>query len=243
MIGPWPHFAPMSAILKTFPVLKRLLGVWVLVMATSQITACALPGAGVDVGGDLKLLYAPFSLDHPPRYWTVDQKPSASQDLPRTSASALASDLPLQWSDKDGRIALAVRPGLGSFEFGRRTNVIVLASPYLSFDWQFNSTAQIGDVELELGFRRQSQGSWRENDLGSGKPAIDQLVRIPVGQPSVQYGEWQREYFDLSTLYRRYWPEARSDEVRLVWIGIVPGRDHKPSVSGITYLTHILLSR
>ncbi|MEQ9566865.1 MAG: hypothetical protein RLN85_13825, partial [Pseudomonadales bacterium] len=129
------------------------------------------------------------------------------------------------------------------FDIGRRTNVVVLASPYLSFDWQFNSTAQIGDVELILGFRRQNQGSWSESDLGSGKPSIDQTVRIPVGKQSVRYGEWQREYFDLSTLYRRYWPDAKGDEIRLVWVGIVSGTENQASVSGITYLTHILLSR
>ncbi|MBC05312.1 hypothetical protein [Thalassospira sp.] len=194
----------------------------------SSLAGCSLPGAGVDVGGDLKLLYAPFSLSNPPRYWQVRQNGDPG---------------PLSWEDKDGRIALAARPGLGSFEIGRRTNVIVLASPFLSFDWQFNSAAQVGDVELVLGFRRQAQGSWTENDLGSGKPGIDHEVRIAIGQYSVRYGEWHREYFDLATLYRRYWPDAPADEVRLVWIGLVSGTDHAPVENSVTHLTHILLSR
>lgn len=205
------------------------------------VGSCTLPDAGVDAAGDLKLLYAPFSLTNPPRYWSVKQRPFGSVQIRNEDGSGFAE--PLAWQDKDGRIALAARPGVGSFELGRRTNVIVLASPYLSFDWQLNSTAQIGDVELVLGFRQQDQGSWSEGDLGSGKPPIDQLVRIPVGQPTVRYGEWQREYFDLSTLYRRYWPDAPSDEVRLVWVGITSGSEHKPAVSAITYMTHILLSR
>ncbi|MDG4721300.1 MULTISPECIES: hypothetical protein [Thalassospira] len=217
------------------PLLKRLRGVLVWGFAVMPIASCSLPGAGVDSAGDLKLFYAPFSLETPPPYWTVNQRPNSHRQSPE--------DTPLQWQDKDERIALALRPDLGTFEIGRRTNVIVLASPYLSFDWQFNSHAQPGDVELELGFRKQGQNSWTEGDLGLGKPSIDQLVRIPIGQRSVQYGQWQREYFDLSTLYRRYWPDTPNDQVRLVWIGVVPGRDHQPPVSGITYLTHILLSR
>ncbi|MEQ9345993.1 MAG: hypothetical protein RIG26_06070 [Thalassospira sp.] len=212
-----------------------------LTFCTLQLTGCSLPGAGVDVGGDLKLLYAPFSLKTPPRYWYVSQQAGPAASIEHSSADPDPS--PLSWQDKDGRIALAARPGLGDFDIGRRTNVVVLASPYLSFDWQFNSTAQIGDVELILGFRRQNQGSWSESDLGSGKPSIDQTVRIPVGKQSVRYGEWQREYFDLSTLYRRYWPDAKGDEIRLVWVGIVSGTKNQASVSGITYLTHILLSR
>lgn len=200
-----------------------------MMLGAAGLVGCTLPGAGVDVGGDLKLLYAPFSLSNPPQFWQV-----------RQTATPPA---PLSWEDKDGRIALAARPGLGSFEIGRRTNVIVLASPFLSFDWQFNSSAQVGDVELVLGFRRQASGSWRENDLGAGKPTFDQEVRIAVGQYSVHYGEWHREYFDLATLYRRYWPDAAPDEVRLVWIGLVSGEDHHAAENSVTHLTHILLSR
>jgi len=217
------------------------LGLILLTIGSLQLAGCSLPGAGVDVGGDLKLLYAPFSLNNPPRYWYVNQQANPSITRDQNDPDQMA--LPLEWQDKDGSIALAARPGLGAFEMGRRTNVVVLASPYLSFDWQFNSTPQVGDVELVLGFRRQDQGSWTESDLGSGKPPTDQTVRIPIGQHSVLYGEWQREYFDLSTLYRRYWPDANGDEIRLVWLGIVSGQQSNASVSGVTYLTHILLSR
>jgi len=217
---------------QTFPGARRLKSLMMVLglLGSVGLAGCTLPGAGVDVSGDLKLLYAPFSLSNPPRYWQVHQ--------PQDSNPA-----PLEWEDKDGRIALAARPGLGAFEIGRRTNVIVLASPFLSFDWQFNSAAQVGDVELVLGFRRQTQGSWTESDLGSGKPTMDQEVRIAVGQYSVRYGEWHREYFDLSTLYRRYWPDTAADEVRLVWIGLVSGQEHVASENSVTHLTHILLSR
>ena len=145
--------------------------------------------------------------------------------------------------DKDGKIALAARPAAGPFELGRRTNILVLVSPYLSFDWQQNSTAQVGDVELVLGFRLQDQGDWAENDLGTGKPPTDHTVRIPVGNSQVTYGQWQREYFDLAGVYRRYWPDAPGDEVRLVWIGIASGKDKSAAVTSVTYLTQILLSR
>nr|WP_175581285.1 hypothetical protein [Thalassospira sp. HF15] len=208
----------------------RFLGSLVTIIGSLGLAGCTLPDAGVDVSGDLKLLYAPFSLNNPPRYWQVHQ---AHDTIPA----------PLSWEDKDGRIALAARPGMGAFEIGRRTNVIVLASPFLSFDWQFNNAAQVGDVELVLGFRRQAQGSWTESDLGSGKPTMDQEVRIAVGQYSVRYGEWQHEYFDLATLYRRYWPDSPADEVRLVWIGLVSGKDHVAHENSVTHLTHILLSR
>ncbi|WP_287444922.1 hypothetical protein [Thalassospira sp.] len=209
---------------------RRVLASVMVVLGSLGMASCSLPGAGVDVSGDLKLLYAPFSLSNPPRYWQVNQKSDVNPS-------------PLGWEDKDGRIALAARPGMGTFEIGRRTNVIVLASPFLSFDWQFNSAAQVGDVELVLGFRRQAQGSWTESDLGSGKPTMDQEVRIAVGQYEVRYGEWHREYFDLATLYRRYWPDAQADEVRLVWIGIVSGDDHIAAQNSVIHLTHILLSR
>lgn len=235
MIGRLLRRAGFKISLARFTAFRRITYLSCSIFVSASVAGCSLPDAGVDAAGDLKLLYAPFSLDRPPPYWTVSQKINPGQ--------LSSADTPLQWVDKNGNIALAVRPGVGSFEIGRRTNVVVLASPYLSFDWQFNRTAQVGDIKLELGFRKQDQGNWNESDLGSGKPFMDQLVRIPIGQSTVQYGEWQREYFDLSTLYRHYWPDTPNDEVRLVWIGIVPGRDHKASVSGITYLTQILLSR
>ena len=216
---------------------QRFCVVGLLLAASIHLTGCSLPGSGVDVGGDLKLLYAPFSLTNPPRYWHYSVKPQNSSPSKQPPIPAL------EWQDKDGKIALAAHPAAGSFELGRRTNILVLASPYLSFDWQQNSSAQTGDIELVLGFRRQDQGDWQESDFGSGKPSIDQTVRIPIGNPQVTYGQWQREYFDLAGLYRRYWPDAPSDEIRLVWIGVASGKNKQAAVNGITYLTQILLSR
>lgn len=207
-----------------------------LIAASFPLTGCSLPGSGVDVGGDLKLLYAPFSLTNPPRYWHYSYKTNLSAPVAPSSPA-------LEWQDKDGKIALAARPAAGTFELGRRTNILVLASPYLSFDWQQNSTAQVGDVELVLGFRRQDQGDWGESDLGAGKPTTDHTLRIPVGSSQATYGQWHREYFDLAGIYRRYWSDAQNDEIRLVWIGITSGKDKSAAVTSITYLTQILLSR
>ena len=233
-LGNHPQFDAWISALITGHRRFRLFGL--LVAAGLHLSACTLPGSGVDVGGDLKLLYAPFSLSNPPKYWQYNHQTNAS--TPSQSPSTA-----LEWQDKDGKIALAARPAAGPFELGRRTNILVLASPYLSFDWQQNSTAQVGDVELVLGFRLQDQGDWRENDLGTGKPPTEHTVRIPVGNSQVTYGQWQREYFDLAGVYRRYWPDAPGDEVRLVWIGIASGKDKLAAVTSVTYLTQILLSR
>ncbi|MCC9625503.1 hypothetical protein LPB41_27845 [Thalassospira sp. MA62] len=188
---------------------------------------CSLPDSGVDSGGELKLLYAPFSLKTLPRFWHYDHDHTAH----------------VEWQDKDARIALATYPGQGWFEIGRRTNIVVLASPYLSFDWQMNETAQAGDVEMVLGFRRVAPGNWSENDLGAGKPSMDQTIRLPIGDPSARPGVWQRDYYDLSIMYRRFWPDAPADEVRLVWISLRATPDHPIAPQSEVVLTHILLSR
>jgi len=201
------------------------------------LTGCSLPDAGVSVEGDLKLLYAPFPLNNPPRYWHYAERPAKLDTGEQSKANSL------YWEDIDGRIALAMRPAIGTFEFGRRTNIAVLASPYLSFDWLMNASAQPGDTELVLGFRAQSHGDWGESDLGAGKPPVDHVIRLPIGGDMTGIKEWQRDYFDLSALHRRYWPDTDTIDVRLVWIGIAATHDRGADVAGVTYLSHILLSR
>ncbi|AJD52510.1 hypothetical protein SAMN02744133_109149 [Thalassospira xiamenensis M-5 = DSM 17429] len=215
--------------------MSRRLGV--AFMAVYVLAGCSLPDAGVSVEGDLKLLYGPFSLGNPPRYWHYADRPAKLDQGEQSKANSL------YWDDIDGRIALAMRPAIAPFELGRRTNISVLASPYLSFDWLMNASALPGDTELVLGFRSQSQGDWGESDLGVGKPPIDHVIRLPIGGDISGTVGWQRDYFDLSTLHRRYWPDTDTVDVRLVWIGVASSHDQRPDVAGVTYLSHILLSR
>lgn len=207
------------------------------IMTLYLLSGCALPGAGVSVEGDLKLLYAPFPLDNPPRHWHYAERPAKLDNGQQLKANSL------YWDDINGRIALAMRPAIARFELGRRTNISVLASPYLSFDWLMNASAQAGETELVLGFRAQSQGDWRESDLGAGKPPVDHVIRLPIGSSISNAAEWQRDYFDLSALHRRYWPDTDTVDVRLVWIGVASSPDQRADVAGVTYLSHILLSR
>ena len=206
-------------------------------MAIPVLAGCGLPGAGVGVEGDLKLLYAPFSLTNPPKYWFYAKRPDHLGNKADIKANTL------YWDDIGGHIALAMRPAIEPFELGRRTNIAILASPYLSFDWYKNASATPGDIELILGFRAQSEGNWGESDLGAGKPPMDHIIRLPIGVDADGVTGWQRDYFDLSSLHRRYWPDTDEINVRLVWIGIATTQEHRPDVAGVTYLSHILLSR
>ncbi|WP_404421023.1 hypothetical protein [Thalassospira australica] len=207
------------------------------IMTLYWLSGCGLPGAGVSVEGDLKLFYAPFPLNNPPRYWHYAERPAKLDSGEQSRANSL------YWDDIGGRIALAMRPAVAPFELGRRTNISVLASPYLSFDWLMNASARPGDTELVLGFRAQSHGDWGESDLGAGKPPVDHVIRLPIGGEMTDINEWQRDYFDLSALHRRYWPDTDTIDVRLVWIGISSSADQRADVAGVTYLSHILLSR
>ena len=229
-------------------------------------TACTLPGAGVNADGGLKLLYAPFSLraDKLPEYWLYAVRPThkvssvtatkpengARQNTPQRGA--------LFWDDIDGRIALGVSshtPNNQPIQLGRRTNVAILGSPFLSFDWQLRGGAKGGDATLILGFKNQKATRWTENDLGVGLPGVDYILQIPIGGPQSaqqpllnhpapdETGYWQTDYLDLATLHRHYWPTSNTRDVKLVWIGISttphPGRP----AQAVTYLSHILLSR
>ncbi|AUG53268.1 hypothetical protein [Thalassospira marina] len=226
------------------------------------LAACTLPGSGVEANGGLKLLYAPFPLNAEklPEYWLyaspVDDLVTG-QPSPNRSDDTLQRDT-LFWQDIDGRIALGVssHPAQNRhIQLGRRTNVAILGSPYLSFDWQLRGGAKGGDTTLILGFRNQNAGSWNENDLGIGLPGVDYVLQIPVGgapgakEPLInnpapdETGYWQTDYLDLATLHRHYWPDANTRDVKLVWIGIATGPHQSRPAQAVTYLSHILLSR
>lgn len=231
-------------------------------VAVLALSACSLSGSGVRVEGDLKLLYAPFSLQKLPQYWRYVENPLSK---PPSSAQR-PNQSPLFWGDVDQKIALGVSPSHGPAEIGRRTNVAILGSPYLSYSWQLTDGAQPGDVSLVLGFRNQDVGDWNEGDFGAGLPNVDQVLRIPIGgplpdapgtgaqknvagrplgdmtNPAAPQG-WQTDYLDLATLHRRYWPDIDLLNVKLVWIGIATTEPKRPNATGVTYLSHILLSR
>ncbi|MFH1804037.1 MAG: hypothetical protein ABID63_04020 [Pseudomonadota bacterium] len=222
---------------------RRLRQILIGVAAIWGVQACSLPGAGVDSGGDLKLLYAPFSLQNLPPFWHYEN-PQPGHFASDDPAS------PLFWEDIDGRIALGLRPAAGPVHLGRRTNIAILGSPYMAFDWRITGAAQAGDGELILGFRQQAVDSWTERDFGAGIPGVDHIIRIPVGASETgitsntdQTSSWQRDFFDLPALHRRYWPDIDPLSVKLVWIGISVPRPASKHDKGVIYLSHILLSR
>ncbi|OKH86984.1 hypothetical protein LF95_18470 [Thalassospira sp. TSL5-1] len=224
--------------------------------------ACTLPGAGVNADGGLKLLYAPFSLrpDKLPEYWLYAISPldgTSSAKQTKTPEHAARNDA-LFWDDIDGRIALGIssHPSQNQpIQLGRRTNVAILGSPFLSFDWQLRGGAKAGDTTLILGFKNQKATRWTESDLGIGLPGADYILQIPVGGSPVgqtpllnhpapdETGYWQTDYLDLATLHRHYWPAANTRDVKLVWIGIAAAPHPGRPTNAVTYLSHILLSR
>lgn len=226
------------------------------------LTACTLPGAGVNADGGLKLLYAPFSLKPGklPEYWLYAAAPSADISSPqpgRMPEKGARRDA-LFWDDIDGRIALGIssHPSQNQpIQLGRRTNVAILGSPFLSFDWQLRNGAMAGDSTLILGFKNQKATRWTENDLGIGLPGVDYILQIPVGGNPVgqtpllnhpapdETGYWQTDYLDLATLHRHYWPDTNTRDVKLVWIGIAATPHPNRPTHAVTYLSHILLSR
>jgi len=233
-------------------------------MTVMFLAACSLPGAGVNADGGLKLLYAPFALEaHKlPEYWLyVPRREGSPLQNPRQkmATGTLPSPTALFWADIDGKIALGVSaygaPGDG-VELGRRTNIAILSTPFLSFDWQLQNGARPGDATLILGFRNQTADNWSETDFGVGLPGVDYVLQIPVGDmptassassapsmPSTAHSFWQTDYLDLATLHRRYWPKTDPTAVKLVWIGIASRPQQNRAPAAVTYLSHILLSR
>ncbi|OSQ37183.1 hypothetical protein [Thalassospira mesophila] len=234
-----------------------------------MLAACSLPGAGVNADGGLKLLYAPFALENNklPEYWlyVTPQGDTVPANLPQNQESAQdrapsSSARPaLFWEDVDGKVALGIAAygtQNDAVELGRRTNIAILSTPFLSFDWQLQNGALPGDATLILGFRNQNADSWIETDFGVGLPGVDYVLQIPVGgtpdalptatQPNTPAPAptfWQTDYLDLATLHRRYWPKADPAGVKLVWIGVASRPQHTRAPGAVTYLSHILLSR
>lgn len=256
----------MKAPLSEFDPRLRRSQTWLALMATMFISACSLPGAGVNADGGLKLLYAPFALQNTklPEYWlyVTPQSDTSQANRRQDAVQTTASSPPpsLFWDDVDGKIALGISAyGTqgNAIELGRRTNIAILGTPFLSFDWQLQKGAQPGDATLILGFRNQNTDSWTETDFGIGLPGVDYVLQIPIGgapdtaasvtpssQGSAQHPTfWQTDYLDLATLHRHYWPKADPAGVKLVWIGIASRPQHNRARAAVTYLSHILLSR
>ncbi len=151
------------------------------------MVGCAQPRATVDPAGRLPVLgpVPGFSISPLPEGWLID-------------ARAILPEKALALAEKQGVPALKVSGGAASFILARRTRVVLLASPFLSWSWAMDMHgAGTHPIGLIIGFRggnRESSG-WGNQPLawlGSRLPPHDRTMTLIWDESALARGHLAR---------------------------------------------------
>ena len=167
------------------------------------------------------------------------------------SAGRLARDFVHVGSER-GTPVLRLTPADKPYILARRTNVFLLASPFLRWSW--NMAAAPGEehpTRLAIGFyggdpRSVSRGGRPFVYLGDPLPAFDRVLSLAWGGSALERGfadtqnrtrryyvrggaenagKWLTDTVDLSKLYRSAWPKDDLTRVHIVFIGFAVSAD------------------
>ncbi len=148
------------------------------------LSGCAVEQANVAPEGLLQVLgpFPGFSPVELPGDWALDK----NGDLDESQ---------LRIVNKEGVPSLMVTNGEDSFVVVRRTNAMMLATPYLSWSWNIAppSTSGYHPIRLVVGFyggdpASPSRGSEPLRWLGSTLPAHDRAIALTWGESALQRG-------------------------------------------------------
>ncbi len=158
-------------------------GAAALAVLTVLLSGCAKPRPPLEIGGNLDL-FGPtvlFSLGSLPEGWIID----GPDDVAEKNISS---------SVVKGVAAISVINGKKKFVAVRRTDSWLLVTPYLSWSWNVESTAQgIHPVRLVVGFNdgtgaKKSRETWSYPWLDDGLPPHRRAVSLVWGESALQRG-------------------------------------------------------
>ncbi len=221
------------------------------------LSGCAKPPPPLEISGNLDI-FGPtvlFSLGRLPKGWVID---GPGDIVEKNITSSVVK----------GVAAVSVVNGESRFVAARRTGAWLLVTPYLSWSWYVESTAQgIHPVRLVVGFDTGAGGKnsrsapWR----GDGLPPHQRAVSLVWGESALQRGtqtrpgktgraalrytvrggrenagRWFGETIDLSAIYTTAWPRDDISKVRVVFVGFAAPPGRKPAKA---YFTNLTLTR
>lgn len=195
-----------------------------------------------------------FNLDAPPADWIVS---GGEKGAPSAIANVT----------RDGLLALELKSGPKHVIAVRRTNAMMLATPFLSWKWHLsNHRAGIHPVRLVVGFQGGAPEDVETGSQGRNLPPHDRAIALIWGDTALRRGslslpplerpyetplytvrggrentrKWWSEAIDLSDLYTKAWPDDQRRNVRITFIGLAAAPTQKTvrgRISGIL-LTH-----
>ena len=214
----------------------RMLAAAIMLLAAA---GCTIPRASVDPDGRLAVLGpAPgFSIASLPDDWVI----AGDTRLARRNTTLV---------HRQGVPALRVDNGAAAFVVARRTDVNLLASPFLSWSWHVEPHAgESHPVRLVVGFhggdpKSRSWGAQPFAWLGHDTPPHDRMISLGWGVSALRRGAidppsedrrgarytqrggientgtWWLETVDISEFYARIWPADDLAAARIVFVGI-----------------------
>jgi hypothetical protein len=200
---------------------------------------CAIPRANVDPDGRLAVLGPTpgFSITSLPDDWVI----AGDARLGRRNTTLV---------HRQGVPALRVENGAAAFVVARRTDVSLLASPFLSWSWHVEPHAgETHPVRLMMGFHggdpeSRSWGAQPFAWLGRNTPPHDRMISLAWGVSALRRGAidppsedgrgarytqrggientatWWLETVDVSDIYARIWPADDLAAARIVFVGM-----------------------
>lgn len=148
------------------------------------LTGCSVKEANVEPEGLLSVLgpFPGFSPEDLPDDWAIEK--NGSLDVSQ-----------IQIVTKDGLPSLKITNAENSFIVARRTNAMMLATPFLSWSWLIEppSTTGYHPVRMVIGFyggdrRSRSRTSQPLRWLGSSLPTHDRAMSLVWGESALQRG-------------------------------------------------------
>jgi hypothetical protein len=195
--------------LQIFLEVTTLAGVMLLILP-----GCTVKQANVAPEGLLSVL-GPFPSFSPldlPEDWVIEK--SGSLDVGQ-----------LQVVAKDGMPSLKITNAQDSFIIVRRTNAMMLATPFLSWSWLIEppSTSGYHPVRMVIGFyggaskgRRVSSQPFRW--LGSSLPTHDRIISLTWGESALQRGTLAAPSKDSANANPRYTVRGGRENTGSWWL-------------------------
>ena len=222
-----------------------------LILSCLVISGCTLPRAEISPEGYLEVFGPATSITKTslPAEWFVD-------GLAETDFLSARLNL----VNIDGSPTLNLSPATQSYVFAKRTKASLLATPFLSWSWNYPAfQGEEHPVRLIFGFHggNPKSGSWGSQPLiflGKKAPPYDRAISIIWHRNAFLRGtlniksklakyiarggientdKWQTEHIDLAALYRRLWPKDRHSRVRIMFAGFAATGGTPPTNNAI----------
>ena len=181
------------------------------------IPGCSVKQANVAPEGLLSVLgpFQGFSPEDLPDDWAIEKNGSLDAGQLRVVT-------------KDGMPSLKITNAEGSFIIVRRTNAMMLATPFLSWSWLIEPPSTSGNhpVRMVIGFyggasRGRSGSGQTFRWPGSSLPTHDRVMSLTWGESALQRGTLVKEPTDSTNAAPRYTVRGGRENTGSWWLETV----------------------